>query len=54
MQIFLRIFPFSNMLRKKNSEYFSAPFWDGQLLDYKEKFSLNIPENVSKQQKSIV
>ena len=31
-----------------------APFWDCQLLDYKEKFSLNIPENVSKQNKSIV
>ena len=42
------------MVRKKISVYFSARFWDSHFYDKNEKFSVNFPQNGSKQQKGIV
>ena len=33
IQIFLRICPFTNLLRKKKSEYLGAPFWDSNFFE---------------------
>ena len=42
-QIFLWICPFSNMVRKKNSEYFSAPFGDSHFFGLKRKVLYEFP-----------
>ena len=45
---------FKLIKKNKLSEYFSAPFWDGQSFDYKEPFFVNLHENASKQEESII
>ena len=42
------------MVQKNISEYFSARFWDSHFYDKNEKFSMNFPQNASKQQKGSV
>ena len=53
IQIFLRIYLFKCVKINKLSEYFSAPFWESHFFDKKEKFTLNISQNASKQKTSI-
>ncbi len=45
---------FKRVKKNKLSEYFSAPFWDSNFFDKKEKFSVNLSKNASKHLKSIV
>ena len=55
IQIFLRIFPISNMVRKTTFWVFQRSFLIVSLLCLKrENFSLNFTKNASKQQKDIV
>ena len=53
-QIFLRIAPFKPGKKNKLSKYFDARFCDSLLDVQKENFSMNFPQNASKQQKGIV
>ena len=54
IQIFLRICPLSNMVRKTIFLSISVLVFAMSLLCLKERFSMNFPKNASKQQKSIV
>ena len=48
IQIFLTISRFSNMVRKKISEYFSALFWDSPFFWLKRKVLYEFPPNCFK------
>ena len=54
IQIFLRICPFSNMVRKTNWQSISVLVSAIVTFMLKEKFPTNFPQNASKQQKGIV
>ena len=54
IQIFLRICPFSNMVRKTNFLRFSVHVSEIIIYVWKEKFSMNLQQNTSKQQKGLV
>ena len=54
IQIFLRICPFAYFVKEQTFWVILCSFLRYSLLDKKEKFSLNIPKNASKQQESIV
>ena len=45
---------FKHVKKNQLSNSFIALFWDSRFFDEKEKFSVNLPENASQQQKSIV
>ena len=48
-------FPLFKLVEKSNlSEYFWASFWNSHFVNKRVKFSLNFPQNASKQQKSKV
>ena len=53
IQIFLSFASFKHGRKNKLTEYFSACFCDNNFYVYKEKFSMNISKNASKQQKGI-
>ena len=44
--------PFQTFWEKQISEYFSAPFWDSDIFDWKDKFSVNFPQNLQNNRKT--